>query len=92
MKKDSVLWQLQSRMVAVVQTLPSMNVSTKGQLAVAKPSTFAHVHARGHQIDIKCSRLCCYMCGQELGKVKQEVGGQCPGQTIWGGNPSKTDH
>eukprot|EP00973_Karenia_brevis_P037639 5194239-Karenia_brevis.AAC.1 len=30
MKKDSVLWQLQSRMVAVVQTLPTRKVNTKG--------------------------------------------------------------
>eukprot|EP00973_Karenia_brevis_P078637 10915413-Karenia_brevis.AAC.1 len=33
MKKDSVLWQLQSRMVAVVQSLPARRVDTKGQLA-----------------------------------------------------------
>eukprot|EP00973_Karenia_brevis_P028762 3965885-Karenia_brevis.AAC.1 len=63
MKKDSVLWHLQSRMVAAVQTLPSR---------------------KGHQIDTKGSRQCCYMCGQDWGKGRQEVGGQRPGPTIWG--------
>eukprot|EP00973_Karenia_brevis_P012510 1698271-Karenia_brevis.AAC.1 len=54
----SVLWQLQSRMVAVVQTLPSRKASTKGQLAVVKPSTLDHMDVREHQIDTEGSRLC----------------------------------
>eukprot|EP00973_Karenia_brevis_P040286 5565030-Karenia_brevis.AAC.1 len=82
--EDSVLWQLQSRMVAVVQTLPTRKVNTKGQLVIAKASTADHLDAKRHQIDTKGDRLCCYMCGQEWSKGRQEFGGQCPGPTIWG--------
>eukprot|EP00973_Karenia_brevis_P091887 12409640-Karenia_brevis.AAC.1 len=45
-------------MVAVVQSLPSKKINTKGQLVVTRPTTSDHLEARGHQIDIKGNRLC----------------------------------
>eukprot|EP00973_Karenia_brevis_P029313 4042652-Karenia_brevis.AAC.1 len=37
LKKDSVLWQLQSRMVAVVQQLPSRRAAQGSQLVMISP-------------------------------------------------------
>eukprot|EP00973_Karenia_brevis_P002805 381489-Karenia_brevis.AAC.1 len=71
-------------MVAVVQSLPNTKMNTKGQLVITRPKTSDHLEARGHQIDTKANRLCCYMCGQEWAKGRSQVGGKCPGPTIWG--------
>eukprot|EP00973_Karenia_brevis_P085252 11833232-Karenia_brevis.AAC.1 len=50
LKKDSVLWHLQSRMVAIVQQLPSRKVAQGSQLVVSRPKTRDHLEAKGHQL------------------------------------------
>eukprot|EP00973_Karenia_brevis_P084588 11738443-Karenia_brevis.AAC.1 len=49
LKKDSVLWQLQSRMIAVLQTLPSRPRVTKDQLVVTPPTTAESLGDKGGQ-------------------------------------------
>eukprot|EP00973_Karenia_brevis_P015180 2075411-Karenia_brevis.AAC.1 len=51
LKKDSVLWQLQSRMVAIVQQLPSRKEAKGSQFPAVRPTTSDHHEAKGHQID-----------------------------------------
>eukprot|EP00973_Karenia_brevis_P038444 5302621-Karenia_brevis.AAC.1 len=65
LKKDSVLWQLQSSMVAIVQQRPSRRAATGSQLTIVKPTTRDHLVATGHQVETSGRRLCCYMRGQE---------------------------
>eukprot|EP00973_Karenia_brevis_P033157 4574608-Karenia_brevis.AAC.1 len=89
LKKDSVLWQLQSRMVASVQQLPSRRVAQGTQLSIIRPTARDHLEAKGHQLAENGLRLCCHMCGEEWAKGKQGVGGECPGPAIWGVPPTK---
>eukprot|EP00973_Karenia_brevis_P055465 7712037-Karenia_brevis.AAC.1 len=49
LKKDSVLWQLHSRMVARVQQLPSRKVAQGGHLVISRPKTEDRLEAKGHQ-------------------------------------------
>eukprot|EP00973_Karenia_brevis_P014103 1917817-Karenia_brevis.AAC.1 len=51
-KKDSVLWQLQSRMVTIVQQLPSRKATQGSQLAIVKPTNRDHLEAKGHKVEV----------------------------------------
>eukprot|EP00973_Karenia_brevis_P060422 8406886-Karenia_brevis.AAC.1 len=53
LKEDSVLWQVQSRMVAIVRQLPARRTAQGTELVEGRPSTRDHLEAKGHQMEEK---------------------------------------
>eukprot|EP00973_Karenia_brevis_P052352 7274756-Karenia_brevis.AAC.1 len=78
-------------MVAIVQQFPNRRTTQGIKLVVGRPSTRDHLEAKGHQVEEKGNRLCCYMCGREGAKGKQGVGGNVLAQP-YGNTLNKTGH
>eukprot|EP00973_Karenia_brevis_P023193 3194204-Karenia_brevis.AAC.1 len=65
MKKDRVLWQLHSSMIAVLQTMPTRARIVKDQFVVSPPTAKEKLRRMGHQVDAQRGRLLCHRCGQQ---------------------------
>eukprot|EP00973_Karenia_brevis_P067092 9330207-Karenia_brevis.AAC.1 len=92
MKKDSVLWQLHSRMIVVLRTMPTRAKVVKDQLVVAPPTAKERLGEIGHQVEAQTGRLECYRCGQHWKDKHQYIGDlQCPCPEI-GGSHKGRDH
>eukprot|EP00973_Karenia_brevis_P073960 10279943-Karenia_brevis.AAC.1 len=85
MKQDSVLWQLHSGMIAVLQTMPTRAKIVKDQLVVSLPTAHEKLGKMGHQVEAHRGRLLCHRCGQQWQDKDHYIGDlQCPGPEIWG--------
>eukprot|EP00973_Karenia_brevis_P006196 844370-Karenia_brevis.AAC.1 len=72
-KKDRVRWH--SRMIAVVQTMPTRAKIPKDQLVVTQPSAREELDELEHQISAKRGTLACQRCGQ-MWKDRRQIGGE----------------
>eukprot|EP00973_Karenia_brevis_P058683 8172861-Karenia_brevis.AAC.1 len=83
MKKDRVFWQLHSRMIAVLQTMPTGTKIVKDQLVVSQPTAQEKLGKMGHQVEAQSGRLLCQRCGQQWQDKHHYIGDvQCPGPAV----------